>query len=729
MEEKVREIPHVVEASLDPINHVLVVKAHPGMVSLRDIQEFLKRCGVECGPGKTPHEMAHLEHEAARAHVPAPHDHHAMMEADMKRRFYVALLLTAPILILSPSVQKWFNYSLPPFAGDRLLLFALASAVVLYGGWVFFKGAAKALRIGRFDMNTLVTIAVLSGYLYSVGATFLFEAVDFYWEISTLVTFLLFGHWMEMKAVRGASGALRELVKLIPPTASLVRDGEVVDVETARLKVGDIVLVRPGSKVPIDGVVVEGETTVNESMITGESKPVAKKPGDEVIGGTINNDGVIKVKVTKTGEATALAQIIKLVQAAQASKPRTQKLADRAAHYLTLIAIIAGLATFLFWGLWVQAGLLLALTLTITVVVIACPHALGLAIPTVTSISTTMAAKMGILVKNAEAMERARALDVVVFDKTGTLTKGEFGVTDILVTGDWDRGRLLQVAASIERNSEHSIAKAITREFNGEYLEVKEFRAIGGWGVQAYVDGELVYVGNPRLMEHNGIPLDGVGPDLARLAAEGKTLVLVGTKGGLKGVLALADMVKPESAEAVRELKRMGVEVAMITGDNRSTAEHVGRLLGIDRVFAEVLPEDKANKVRALQEEGKVVAMVGDGINDAPALIRADVGVAIGAGTDVAIESADVVLIKNDPRDVVRLIHLSRLTMRKMKENLVWATGYNAVALPLAAGALLPLGVVLRPEWAALIMAASSIIVVANALLLKKAKISQFPID
>lgn len=726
VEDKVNAIEHVTDSAFDPVNNLLMVTASAGKVTAEDIIAELKQCAVRCELGRPAHEQAHREHEAMKMKHPAAHDHHAMMEAEMKQRFFVTLLVTIPVLLLSPTIQNWAGFSLPAFPGAKYLLFFLATIIAGYGGIVFYRGANKSLRLRVLDMNVLISIAVISGYLYSVGATFFFEAEDFYWEISTLVVFLLFGHWMEMKAVRGASGALKELVKLIPLTANLIKNGEVVEVPTSELQVNNLLLVRPGEKVPIDGVVIEGETNVNEAMITGESKPVNKTRGSEVIGGTINGEGAIRVQVTKTGEETALAQIIKLVQEAQTSKPRTQKLADRAAHYLTLVAILVGGATFAFWWGIIGTEGLFALTLTITVIVIACPHALGLAIPTVTSISTTMAAQKGILVKNAEALEHSKELDIVVFDKTGTLTKGEFGVTDIVEVGDWTESELLSTAAAIETNSEHVIAKGIvkkTHEAGVHNKDAKQFEAIPGKGAKAFVDGGEIYIGNVNLIRQLGINPEAYEEEVARLSSQGKTVVYMATKQELQGLIALADLIRDESREAVRSLQAIGVEAAMLTGDNRQTAEFVAKELGLHTFFAEVLPEEKAKKIKELQDQGKRVAMVGDGINDAPALVQADVGIAIGAGTDVAVESADIVLVKNDPRDVSKLIKLSKKTMRKMQENLVWATGYNAAAIPLAAGVLLPFGIQLRPEWAALIMAASSIIVVSNALLLKRAEL------
>jgi len=518
---------------------------------------------------------------------------------------------------------------------------------------------------------------------------------------------------------------LKELVKLIPPTANLLRDGGVVEVPTSELKVGDLLLVKPGEKIPIDGVVVEGESSVNEAMVTGESKPVEKRKGSQVIGGAINGEGAIRIQVTKTGEGTAIAQIIKLVEQAISSKPHVQKLADRAANYLTLIAIFVGGGTFLFW-FGIRAGSLFALTLAITVIVITCPHALGLAIPTVTTIATNMAAKNGMLVKNAEALEIAKRIDTVVFDKTGTLTKGEFGVTDIIKLGDWNEREILAKAAAIEVNSEHVIAKGIVKKAQEEgYLTEKaeKFTAIPGKGAKAIVSEYEVYLGNANLMRDLMISPEEYDRAVSTLSSQGKTVVYVATSKTIQGLIALADLIREESKEAVRALKEFGLEVAMLTGDNKQTAAYVAKELGLDTFFAEVLPEQKANTIKSLQDQGKRVAMVGDGINDAPALVQANVGIAIGAGTDVAVESADVVLIKNDPRDISKLITLSRKTMRKMNENLVWATGYNVVAIPVAAGILVPFGIILRPEFGAITMSASSISVIVNALLLKRAKL------
>ena len=715
----------MLEASFDPISNGLTVKVHKGMASARSIVQELEKCRISCGQGEPAHEMTSREQKAMSMKMPVKHDHHVMMEAELKRRFIVATVFTIPTLILSPSIQKWAGYSLPASPVWSILLAVFASTVILYGGFVFFKGSVAAFRMHTLDMNVLVSIALIAGYLYSLGATFVFAGSDFYWEISTLASFILFGHWMEMKAQRSAAGALKELVKLIPPTANLLIEGEVTEVLTSDLKVGDLILVKPGEKVPIDGVVVRGETSVNEAMVTGESKPVGKREGSTVIGGTLNAEGALEVRVAKTGGETAVAQIVKLVEEAMTSKPQVQRLADRAAFYLTLIAIFVGFGTFLFW-FGTGAGGVFALSLAITVIVITCPHALGLAIPAVTAISTSLAAKKGILVKDARALQIAKLVDTVVFDKTGTLTKGEFGVTDVVKLGDWNEDEILQKVASIELNSEHVIAKGIVKQAKEKGLQigdVSKFTAIPGKGARAVVGEKEVYVGNANLMKELGINLEEYEGRVLKLASEGKTVVYTASVNTLKGLIAMADLIRDESREAVKALKDQGLEVAMITGDNKQTAAYVAKQLDLTTFFAEVLPGQKAASIKSLQQQGKKVAMVGDGINDAPALVQADIGIAIGAGTDVAVESADVVLIKNDPRDVAKLIVLSRKTMQKMNQNLVWATGYNVVAIPIAAGILVPVGIVLAPEFGAVTMSLSSISVTLNALLLRRAKL------
>jgi P-type Cu2+ transporter len=662
------------------------------------------------GPEPTP--TGHLEEEAMGGH-------HAAMIADFRRRFWICAVLTVPLVVLSPTIQQLLGYRLPTFPGERLVMLALATVVSLYGGWPFFQGAVRALRSGVADMDVLVTLAVLSGYLFSVASVFLFQGVDFFWEISTLVVILLFGHWMEMRAVSATGSALQELARLIPPTANLLRDDEVVTVPTAQVSAGDHLLVRPGDKIPIDGRVYEGQSAVDEALITGESRPVPKGPGDEVIAGAANGDGALRIQVTHTGQETALAQIMALVRNAQASKPPTQRLADRAAQYLTLAALGLGLATLLFWYLVAGRPFVFALTLAITVIVIACPHALGLAIPTVTTISATLAARNGILIRDAQATEEARALDTIVFDKTGTLTRGEFGVTDVMPLDGWTEAQVLQAAAVVEVNSEHDIARGIVRAAQERHLPIPPasgFQAVKGQGAQATVAGQAVLVGNRALLAADGVPL----PEKAQPRGAGRTWVYLAAGGQARGLIGLADVIRPESRQAVDELKQMGLQVAMLTGDSQEVAAYVAQELGLDTFYAEVLPGEKASRIQQLQQQGRRVGMVGDGVNDAPALAQSDVGIAIGAGTDVAIESAKVVLVRNDPRDVVKLIRLSRATVRKMQQNLVWAMAYNVVAMPLAAGVLEPVGIVLQPAWGALAMAASTVIVAVNALALRK---------
>jgi len=724
LEDRIRALHGVHEAYINPVADTVHLVYDADVVGLEHLKHMLAQLGCRCEGEQDHTAHAHMTHEQHKAEG---HDHHAMMEADFRRRFWVVLALTIPVLILSPTIQQWFGFSLT-FPGYRYLLFAMATVITFYGTWPFYKNARKALRSGVLDMSVLVSIAVSTGYLFSVGSTFLFTAVDFYWEVSTLVAVLLLGHWLEMRAVRGTAGALKELTKLIPPMANrIAEDGNVEEVPTSEAQKGDLLLVRPGDKVPMDGRVVEGQSSVNEAMLTGESRPVPKKPGDEVIGGTLNGEGALRIRVEKTGEETALAQIINLVKEAQASKPPVQRLADRAAHWLTIIAVLVALVTFLFWFFISAQSAVFALTLAVTVLVIACPHALGLAIPVVTTISTSLGARNGMLIRNAEATETARRLDAVIFDKTGTLTKGEFGVTDVVLLGDWDEETLLRRVAAVEINSEHTIAQGIVRAAQERELslpQANDFEAVPGKGARATVEGRHLFIGNRALMEQIGVAVPDA-PRLAALGGQGKTVVYAAADGRLAGAVALADMVRDESREAVRALKQMGLEVAMLTGDSQAVADYVAAELGLDTVFAEVRPEQKADKVKELQGQAKVVAMVGDGINDAPALVQADVGIAIGAGTDVAVESAQVVLVKNDPRDVVRLIRLSRATMSKMTQNLVWATAYNVIAIPMAAGLLQPLGIVLRPEWGALIMSASTVIVAVNALLLRRVNLNR----
>ncbi|MBD3183197.1 heavy metal translocating P-type ATPase [Candidatus Poribacteria bacterium] len=650
-------------------------------------------------------------------------NHHAMMEKDFKKRFWICLIITVPVLFLSPTIQKWFNLQNLTFPGSDYVLFGLSSIIVIWGGIPFYKGAFKAIKDFNLDMMVLVSVAILSGYFFSIGATFFFQAVDFYWEISTLAVFLLFGHWMEMKSVRKAGGALEELAKLIPDTAHLVKDeDQIEDVSPDELEVDDIVLIRPAEKVPIDGKVTSGESSVDESMITGESKPINKTEGDELVGGTINGDGALRMKVSRTGEDTALGQIMDLVNQAQESKPKAQKLADRAAHWLTIIALTVGLGTFLTWYLGLDAEFVFALTLAITVIVITCPHALGLAIPTVTSISTTLAAKNGIMVKKPDALQQFLNVETIVFDKTGTLTKGNLAVQEVWSISD-NEEELLSLAASLESNSEHIIARGIVTEAeerNIQYPQSEDFEAVPGKGAKGVVDGYKLVLGNAKLMDQENVDISQHKDKIDELTSSGNTVVMMAKDGEFLGAIALADQIRQESKVAVKGLKEADIQVIMLTGDNEKTASAIADELDLDDFFAEVLPEDKSSKIKDLQDEGHIVAMVGDGVNDAPALAQADIGIAIGAGTDVAVESAEIVLVKDNPKDIINLKIFSEATRSKMKQNIVWATGYNAVAIPVAAGVLRPIGVTLRPEWAALIMAASSIIVVINALLLKR---------
>ncbi|MCH8821188.1 cadmium-translocating P-type ATPase [Patescibacteria group bacterium] len=665
------------------------------------------KCGMKLEPKK-----ANNEHE--------DHGGHKGMEQDFKRRFLIALPLTAIILSLSPQIQKWAGYSID-FPGINIIIFLIASVMVFYNGWPFYVMAKGEIKTRAYGMMTLVSLAVLSGYIFSVAATFLFEGENLYWEISTLVLAFLFGHWIEMRAVRGATGALSELAKLIPPKANLLRGKEVITVGTEELEKGNKILVRPGEKVPIDGMVVDGESSVNESMITGESRPIAKKKGSEVIGGTINNDGSLTIEVTKTGDETAVSQMIELVRSAQESKPPVQKLADRAAKYLTFIAIAVGLATLIFWLFINPQGAVFASTLAITVIVIACPHALGLAIPIVTTITTSIAAKNGILIKDMKGMEIARKIDYVVFDKTGTLTEGKFGVSKIVKLSSESEDEILALASAVEISSQHSIAQGIVQEAKKRNLSMQSannFTSFPGKGAKGIVDGSEILIGNKILLNEDGIGLEKLNEKIS--IDEIATSIYVSKDKELIGIILLEDIIREESREAIKSLKKMGVKTAMLTGDNDKIAKSVANKLGIDTFFAEVLPEEKVSKIKELQEKGNIVAMVGDGVNDAPSLAQSHVGIAIGAGTDVAVESAEIVLVKNDPRDVVKAIKLSQKTNSKMKQNLVWAAGYNLIAMPMAAGVLFPIGILLRPEWSALIMSASSVIVVSNALLLRK---------
>jgi P-type Cu2+ transporter len=654
----------------------------------------------------------------------AAHEMHGTEE--FQRRFWICLALTIPVLAYTPEVQELLHFSAPSFPGSIYVPLVFASAIYFYGGATFLRSAYYELRALTPGMATLVSLAITVAYVYSLASEFLPGGQTLYWELATLIVIMLLGHWLEMRAVGRAQSALTELAKLLPDKAERIVGDRVEEVSLDQLRVGDVVLVRPGARVPADGMVIEGESQLNESMITGESRPVAKKTGDRAIAGTVNGAGSLRLRVIETGESTVLASIMRLVQQAQTSRSRAQALADRAAYWLTLIAIGVGLATFAVW-LVLGAGGGFALERTVTVLVIACPHALGLAIPLVLSISTTLAARNGLIVRERLALENARNLDLVVFDKTGTLTKGEQGVVGVIAADGLTEDEALAEAAALERDSEHAIGQAIRAEADRRSLKlvpVVGFEALPGRGVRGRLDGSVVEIGGPRLLEQSGVDLP---PPLRAVAgqwgAEGKTTVYLLRNGQPVAAIALADIIREESRQAVAELKRMGLRVAMLTGDSEDVAKWVARELGIDEYFAEVLPGDKADKMSELKQRGLRVAMVGDGINDAPALLTADVGIAIGAGTDVALESAGIVLVKNDPRDVVRVIALSRASYRKMRQNLAWAVGYNVVAIPLAAGALSPFGLVLVPAVGALFMSLSTIVVAINAQLLRRLRL------
>ncbi|MDP3304794.1 MAG: copper-translocating P-type ATPase [Erysipelotrichaceae bacterium] len=646
------------------------------------------------------------------------HDHHAMMVEDFKKRFFVSLFIMVPILMLSPMIQMFLNVDWR-FSGDSLILFLLSTVLYIYGGKPFLTGSWDELKKKEPAMMTLIAFAITTAYIYSTAAVFLKIGNDFFWELATLIVIMLLGHWIEMKSIMGASNALNELLKLMPEEAHRIQeDGKTIEVLVSELKKGDHILVKPGEKIPIDGIVFDGKSEVNESMITGESVPVAKENEDEVIGGSINGDGILKFKVSKTGDETFLSQVVRLVKEAQLSKSKTQRLADVAAKWLFYLAVSAGTLTFIVW-LSLGAEIGFAIERSVTVIIIACPHALGLATPLVTAISTSIGAKRGLLIRDRMAFESARNIDLVVFDKTGTLTEGEFGITEIR-TIDVEEDRLLTLAYSIELNSEHPIAKGIVKEGKKRELtskDVSDYQNLPGKGLEAVIDNKKVMIVSPGYMRSQDIPFDQ--EDYESLAHEGKTVVFVLEDEKLLGYIALSDIVRESAKTAVDTLKSMNIKTVMLTGDNHNVADFVGKKLNIDMVISEVLPQQKSEKIDELIKKGHKVAMTGDGVNDAPALARADLGIAIGAGTDVAIETADVILVRSDPNDVVNLIKLSKVTYSKMIQNLVWATGYNIIAMPLAAGVLYYQGIVISPAVGAVFMSMSTIIVAINAKLLK----------
>ncbi|MGK2926253.1 MAG: heavy metal translocating P-type ATPase [Lysobacterales bacterium] len=759
VERQLNLTPGVTDARVNAVSGSATVQYDETRTSAGALAQVIRACGHHCAGEKLPtHLCEHTaaptpEHAAHAAHVHASHDHarheHAAQAApadnataehggmhhhgggdmqamvrDMRNRFVVCLLFSVPIFLAAPMGMDLPTLK-PPFGMSlNLFLFFLASGAILWPAWPFFADAVQAMRQRVVNMSTLVLLSVGAGYLYSVGATFLFPGPQFYEAVSVLLVFILLGHWLEMRARAGASEAVKALLNLSPPKAVVLRDGREVEVPTAEVRLGETVIVRPGGKIAVDGVVLEGESQVDESMLTGESMPVKKKAGDAVIGATINKSGAFRFKATKVGADTALAQIVKLVQEAQNSKAPAQLLADRAAQWLVWAAIIVALLTFGVWFFVIGQTLLLAMTLTITVLVIACPDALGLAMPMAVMVGTGLGAKHGILIKNASALEEATKLNVIVFDKTGTLTMGEPRVVDLVAAQGTTHDELLRLAASAEQSSEHPLAKAILDRAKGlELVKPASFQNHDGRGAVAEIDGRRVLLGNRRLMEAEHVALDELGARAGELQGAGRTVVHVAADGRLIGLIAIADAPRPTSKATIARLHERGVQVAMLTGDNHGTAERVAAELGIDIVLADVLPGQKADKVRELQAQGKKVGMVGDGVNDAPALTQADVGFAIGAGTDVAMESADVVLMKSDPLDVVKAIEISRGTYRKMHQNLWWAAGYNVIAFPLAAGVLYPL--TLSPEIAALSMSGSTVLVAVNALLLKRLRLSR----
>jgi P-type Cu2+ transporter len=746
VESALRRRPGVIEVLANPSAQTATVTFDPNRTSVAELKRCVEECGYQCAGQSVPLSCCDPLAEPASSgparaaqppHVMAPeeamgHGGHAGMSMDamvrdMRNRFLVAAVLSVPIVLWSPIGRQVLHFEAPaPFGlRDDVFQLILSLPVIGYSSWIFFDGAVRALRQRTLDMMVLVAVAIGAGWLYSLVAT-LRGGGDVFYEASTvLATFVLLGHWFEMRARGGANDAVRALLDLAPPHAVVLRDGQAVEVPTSEVAVGDLLLIHPGGRVPVDAEVEEGESEVDESTVTGESMPVTKAPGSQLIGATINGNGTLRARATRVGADTALAQIVKLVQEAQNSKAPGQRLADRAAFWLVLVALVGGTLTLVVW-LAAGAGFDRAILFAITVVVITCPDALGLATPTAIMVGTGLGAKRGILFKNAMALETSARIQVVVMDKTGTLTKGEPDVVDVVADGV-PEVELLSLAAAVERDSEHPLAQAVVRRGDADGTApatAARFEAVPGHGALATVSGRGVAVGNARLMEREEVRLGALEARGQELAAEGKTVVYVAVDGRAAGLLAIADAPRPTSRQAVAALREAGVEVVMLTGDNAATARRVAGELGISTVVAEVLPGDKAARVAELQGDGRRVAMVGDGVNDAPALAQADLGIAIGAGTDVAIETADVVLMRSDPLDVPIALAIGRGTLRKMRQNLGWAVGYNAIALPIAAGVFEPaFGLVLRPEIAALSMSGSSLIVAVNALTLRRLRL------
>lgn len=684
-------------------------------------------CGMALIPEKSnlkKHESEMHNHEMAMSDLSMA----KKMEIDMRRRFWISFFLSIPIFLYSPVGANLFHFNIPTPMPVNWLLFILTTPIVFWAGSIFISGTYYSLKAGKLNMSVLIATGVLAAYFFSVLLTIMRPGSETFYEAAALlVTFVLFGHWMEMKSRRGTSDALRALFNLVPPQAKIIRNGKEIAIPSAEIIHNDIVVLRPGDKIPVDGIIVEGESSIDESLVTGESIPVFKKIGDRVVGGSVNQAGTVKFKATQVGSETVLSQIIKLVENAQNSKAPGQRIADKAAGWLVVVAIGSGIAAFLGWHFGADAGLLVALTFAVSTIVIACPDALGLATPTAVAVGTGIGAKYNILIKDAATLENTSRINAIILDKTGTLTEGKPEITDVIAFNNFSEHEVLQYEASLEAGSNHPLAKAIFEETKkrlaaaGPLKPIENFESIAGYGLKARIGGKMVLAGTEKLLRDSNVEIEPVRDVLDRLAGEGKTLSLLAVDGIFAGLIAAADSPRENSRKTVAALNDLGIEVAMITGDHARVAESIGHKLGIDRIFAEVLPADKAKYVKKLQDEGRFVAMVGDGINDAPALAQADIGIAIGAGTDVAIETGNIVLMKSDPYDIVAAIRLSKATVVKMKQNLFWAAIYNILAIPVAAGVFYnSLGWSLRPEISALLMSASSIIVATNAVLLKR---------
>ncbi len=685
-----------------------------------DTQDSLAKHGTEQGE-QTKNTNNHSEHDEHGT----DHSGHELM---FRQRFWVSLILSIPVLLYSHMIQEWFNFEMPDFVGSMYIPIIFSLIIFIYGGLPFLNMAIPEIKSRKPGMMTLISLAISVSFSYSLFAFFTTSAEGFFWEMVTLIDIMLLGHWIEMRSVRQASGALNELAKLLPDTAERIgADGQVETIEASQLATGDLVLVRPGAAIPADGEITEGQSSINEALLTGESQAVEKGVGDKVIGGAINGDGSLRIRVTAIGDESALAGIMRLVDEAQKSKSQSQILADKAAGWLFYLAIGVAILTAIAWTLALGFNIEV-LKRVVTVLVIACPHALGLAIPLVVAISTSLGAKNGILIRKRIALEEARHINTIIFDKTGTLTEGRFGLVDLYHSPNWDEKQVLALAAGLEGDSEHPIAQGIRQKAEEEKLEaetVQDFEALKGRGIQATWQGKTAYLGGPRLLEMLAIPLTGDAKSFEDKAnRNAQTVVYLWVEKELVAAFALADVIRPESKGAIEQLHALGIKVVMLTGDSQAVADAVARELSIDTVFAEVLPEHKDQKVKELQTNGAKVAMVGDGVNDAPALTRADVGIAIGSGTNVAIEAADIILVRSNPQDVVNIFILSRATYRKMIENLLWATGYNLVALPLAAGVLAPWGFILSPAVGAALMSVSTVVVAINAQFLRRTQFS-----